>query len=223
MNRIFLLSPAHSGGQRAGWLTRPGASFELARRLQIHDATLGEVFAFCSGLYFRGKLAYAQHFCQPPPGVKGVYIITSSRGLVPEHQEIGLKEMEEFSRVAVDVTVPAFQEPLRRSVRELVSAVAGTKGKKKGPKALPPCEFVLLGSIATGKYVDALLPLLGDTLKFPEEFVGRGDLSRGGLMLKCVRENAELQYALLREAKRQGHRAKRIGDMPQSSTPTPKQ
>jgi hypothetical protein len=54
MNRVFLLSPAHSAGLRAKLLTRRGASFELARRVQIGDATLGEVFAFCSGLYFLG-------------------------------------------------------------------------------------------------------------------------------------------------------------------------
>jgi hypothetical protein len=62
MKRIFFLSPAHSGGKRAAMLTRPGATFELARQVQIGAASLGDVFAFCSGLYFRGKLAYARRF-----------------------------------------------------------------------------------------------------------------------------------------------------------------
>ena len=56
MNRIFLLSPARAGGKRAAMLTRAAASFELARQVQIGAATLGEVFTFCSGLYFAASL-----------------------------------------------------------------------------------------------------------------------------------------------------------------------
>ncbi len=51
---------------------------------------------------------------------------------------------------------------------------------------------MLLGSVATGKYVDPLTEALGDRLRFPGDFVGRGDMSRGGLLLRCVREGREL-------------------------------
>ena len=74
MRRVYLLSPAHSGGKRAGLLMRGGANFELARRLRSADgAPLGEIFAFMSGLYFRGKLAYANAFARPPAGPDGVW------------------------------------------------------------------------------------------------------------------------------------------------------
>jgi hypothetical protein len=99
MKRIFLLSPAHSGGKRAAMLTRPGATFELARQVQIGAATLGDVFAFCSGLYFRGKLAYASRFAG---GFANVQIITPSRGLVERDLCVGARDLAEFARVPVD-------------------------------------------------------------------------------------------------------------------------
>src|ERR1700724_1005167 len=81
--RVFLLSPANVAGKRAKMLLNPKASFEFARRLRTGDGVpLGEAFAFMSGLYFRGKLAYARAFAKPPHGTPGVLIITSSRGLV---------------------------------------------------------------------------------------------------------------------------------------------
>ena len=91
MTRVFLLSPAHSGGKRAAMLTRPGANFELARQVQIGAATLGDVFTFCSGLYFRGKLTYARQFAAPPLGVPGVLLITPSRGLLRPETLVGPK------------------------------------------------------------------------------------------------------------------------------------
>ena len=58
MSRFFLLSPAHCGGERARLLFDPRARFDLARRLHAGpEPTLGEIFSFLSGLYFRGKLA----------------------------------------------------------------------------------------------------------------------------------------------------------------------
>ena len=65
----------------------PNASFDLARQLQSPaGAPLGEVFAFVSGLYFRGKLAYARRFaCPPDPAdpvaAGGVLVITTNTGL----------------------------------------------------------------------------------------------------------------------------------------------
>src|SRR6202043_3378986 len=106
MNRIFFLSPAHSGGKRAAILMRPEATFELARQAQIGAASLGDVFAFCSGLYFRGKLAYARHFAQPPEGIAGVQIITPSRGLVAADTLIGIRDLCEFAGIPVQTKEP---------------------------------------------------------------------------------------------------------------------
>src|SRR6184192_2785188 len=56
--RVFLLSPAHAGGVRARLLLNPLAPFALARQFQREGLSLAEVFAFASGLYFRGKITY---------------------------------------------------------------------------------------------------------------------------------------------------------------------
>jgi hypothetical protein len=58
----------------------------------------------------------------------------------------------------------------------------------------PDCDVVLLGSIASPKYVDVLLAIFGSRLRFPIDFVGRGDMSRGGLLLRQAREGQELEY-----------------------------
>ncbi len=162
-------------------LTRQGASFELARHVQIGAATLGDVFTFCSGLYFRGKLIYAREFAQPPPGVAGVQIITTSRGLLAPETSIGPTDLSEFARVAVDSRESRYTTPLQDAAIKLLDEGAD--------------EFILLGSVATGKYLDTLLPILGARLLFPTEFAGRGDMSRGALLLRAVAERAELRYA----------------------------
>jgi len=195
VNRVFILSPARADGRRAQLLTRPQATFQLARQVQIGDAALGDVFAFCSGLYFRGKLTYARRFAQPVERVVGVQIITPSRGLLPADIRVGSAELHEFARVPVDADEPRFTEPLMRSA-EMLAATS--------------CEVVLLGSVATGKYVDCLLPILGSRLLFPSEFVGRGDMSRGGLLLRCAARNEELNYIPLSGAIRHGRRAVKL-------------
>jgi hypothetical protein len=180
MKRIFLLSPAHSGGKRAAMLTRPEATFELARQVQIGAASLGEVFAFCSGLYFRGKLAYASHFAEPPEGISGAQVITPSRGLVAAETLIGLRDLFEFAEIPVHPKELRFTDPLKRSVQAM--------------SALASSEVILLGSVATGKYTETLLPILGQRLLFPADFAGRGDMSRGALLLRSVAAGKELRY-----------------------------
>jgi hypothetical protein len=191
MNRVFVLSPARSSGRRAQLLTRPEASFELAKQVRIGDAKLGDVFAFCSGLYFRGKLTYGQYFAQPPGEVAGVQIITPTRGLLPPETRLGIEDLSEFVSVAVAADESRFTRPLQRSA-EMLAATS--------------CQVILLGSIATGKYVDCLLPIFAQRLLFPSEFVGRGDMSRGALLLRCVAENKELNYIPVMGAARRGQR-----------------
>ena len=64
--RIFLLSPVNCAGKRARQLMSDAAQFTLARELREGGAQLGDVFTFCSELYFRGKVAYARRFARPP-------------------------------------------------------------------------------------------------------------------------------------------------------------
>lgn len=199
VHRIFLLSPAKASGARAQLLARPEASFELARRVQIGDASIGEVFAFCSGLYFRGKLAYATRFAQVPGLLSGAQVITPSRGLLPADTRIGLPELKEFSSVEVDAAEPRFTRPLQAAARALLPHT--------------PFEVVILGSIATGKYVEALLPVFGERLLFPVDFIGRGDMSRGALMLRCAASGEELRYVPVDGAIRKGRRAPKVSSM----------
>jgi hypothetical protein len=203
-SRVFLLSPANCGGIRAGFMTSPAARFALARQLQSDEgAPLGDVFSFVSGLYFRGKLAYARRFARPPdPGDPiaggGVLVITPSAGLRDANTPVTLESFRTFARTDVDLRNAAYRKPLEQSARALDAAIGAD------------CEVVLLGSIASGKYVDLLMPIFGERLMFPPHFVGRGDMSRGGLMLRCVAANLELEYVPLAGAVRHGQRPPRL-------------
>jgi hypothetical protein len=185
-HRIFILSPAHCGGERAQLVFNEAAQFPLARRLRRKEgAPLGEVFAFLSGLYFRGKLAYARAFAAPPPGVPGVVVITTNEGLRGPSFPLTIARLRRYARGDIDLRDARYRRPLQRDAK-LLAAAAG-----------PDCEVVLLGSVATGKYVDLLLKVFGPALRFPAEFAGRGDMSRGGLMLRCVDAGRELEYVRL--------------------------
>jgi hypothetical protein len=196
--RVYLLSPAHSGGARAALLLRPAASFPLARAVQSADgAPLGDVFTFTSGLYFRGKLAYAEAFARAPRGVAAALVIAPGAGLVPPARRVNEADLRAFAAVPVDPAEPRFRGPLLRDALSLALAA-------------PRAEIVLLGSIASGKYVDVLLEAFDERLLFPAEFVGRGDMSRGGLLLRCVRAGAELACVPVVGAVRRGRRPPRL-------------
>lgn len=199
MSRIFLLSPAYAGGQRARMIMSERAQFDLARRLRSDDhPTLGEVFTFLSGLYFRGKLAYASVFARPAPRTSGVLVITPNRGLVPAASPIGIEDLRGFGTVDIDADDPRYRGPLERDVKKLAR------------KLTAECEVVLLGSVATGKYVDILLTHFGKRLRFPAEFVGRGDMSRGGLLLRSAVDRLELDYISVAGAVRKGKRPPKL-------------
>jgi hypothetical protein len=197
--RIFLLSPAYAGGERARMVLSDRAQFELARKLRSKNgATLAEVFTFLSGLYFRGKIAYANAFARPVRGMSGVLVITPTRGLVDATTRIGLNDLREFAAVHIHEDDPRYRTPVERDAQHLA-------------KKLPDeSEVVLLGSIATGKYVDVLLANFGDRLRFPADFVGRGDMSRGGLMLRCAADRQELSYIAVAGAILNGKRPPKL-------------
>src|SRR2546421_6303398 len=130
--RVFLLSPAYAGGLRAKLIMSDRAQFDLARRLRSDTPpTLGEVFAFLSGLYFRGKLAYANAFAPPRRKRSSVLVITPTRGLVPAATPIGLADLQEFAAVDIHETEPRYRAPLERDVKRLA-------------KMLPPDNQIVL-------------------------------------------------------------------------------
>ncbi len=196
--RIFLLSPASIAGIRGESVMHDNARSGMARRLRQNGVTLGDLFSFISSLYFRGKLAYARRFAHVPPGLAGVLVITASGGLVEPDSLITLDRLREISAGSLDPEDARYRVPLDRDAQAL-SDLAGIS-----------CEIVLLGSIATRKYVDPLLHIFGQRLVFPAEFVGRGDMSRGGLMLRCVQSGNQLAYIPLLEAVRHGRRPPKL-------------
>jgi hypothetical protein len=193
--RVFILSPANAGGVRARMVLRAEARFPLAVRLRGAGVPLGEVMSFMSGLYFRGKHAYARAFARPPADCPGALVITPNRGLWPAEEAITARELRDLARGDIDAADERYRRPLVADLRRLAATGA---------------EVVLLGSIATGKYVDVLGEILGDRLLFPTDFVGRGDMSRGGLLLRSVESGAELAYAPVVGAVRHGVRPGRL-------------
>ena len=73
-----------------------------ARLREPPGAPLGEVFAFVSGLYFRGKLTYATEFARPPRGVPGVLVITPNAGLRSPAAAVTLATLKRYARVPID-------------------------------------------------------------------------------------------------------------------------
>jgi hypothetical protein len=184
--RIFLLSPANCGGRRAKQALSPNATFALAAALRSADgAPLGDFFSFISGLYFRGKLTYARRFAQPPDPESpivggGVYVITPNAGLRSPDTLVTDAAVRAFARGDIDADNKKYRGPLEASARTLLAEIGSD------------CDVVLLGSVASPKYVSVLTAIFGQRLLFPIDFVGRGDMSRGGLLLRHAREGVEL-------------------------------
>jgi hypothetical protein len=186
--RVFLLSPANCGGARARQALSPRARFALADALRSPEgAPIGEFFAFISGLYFRGKLTYARRFARPPEAGNpivgdGIHVITPTAGLRSPDTRVTHTAVRGFGRGDIDIANARYRKPLEASARALLAEIG------------PECDVVLLGSVASPKYVDALTSIFGARLRFPIDFVGRGDMSRGGLLLRHAREGRELAY-----------------------------
>lgn len=188
MARLFLLSPANLNGVRAKQLTSSEAQFALAKMYRSPEGVrVEDAFAFMSALYFRGKIAYAKRFAAPPDslGENGIFVIAPGYGLVPAGWTLDAERMKKLRRTSIDLKMSSYRRPLEKEAGKLL------------PHLAEGDSVVLLGSIATGKYVDILWPIFGDRLLFPTIFVGIGDMSRGALMLRAARSGEELQYSTL--------------------------
>jgi|SRR5579862_539979 len=198
--QVFLLSPANCSGRRAAMLLRAGADFPQAAQLRRGDLTLGDAFAFMSGLYFRGKLTYALRFSAGAVlRDRRVLVITPTRGLRDPLTPVTPALIREFAGCDVDAANPVYRSPLESDLAALATQLEAA------------ARVVLLGSIATGKYVDVLHPALGDRLVYPPAFIGRGDMSRGGLLLRHAASGDELPYEPIRAGQRPtGHRPAKL-------------
>jgi hypothetical protein len=207
MSRIFVLSPANCSGRRGQIVMSTSATFDLAVRVRGRAGVpVGEVFSFISGLYFRGKLAYALAFARPPEGDgllagRGALVITPTSGLRDVMTPVTLGALRTFAGVDIASDDPRYRRPLERSARALAEEIGDD------------CEVVLLGSIASTKYVEVLTGVFGERLLFPSDFVGRGDMSRGGLMLRAVSAGVELPYIPVPGAARHGPRPPKLAPL----------
>ena len=186
----FLLSPAHAGGRRAHALLNESANFPLARRLHGEGAPLGEVFSFVSGLYFRGKLAYASRFGGAPGQI---LVITTNRGLLPVNTILRADDLRALGTGDISLRDETYRQALTRDVARLQGS-----------------RIVFLGSIATRKYLEVLGQLLRERLVVPRAFHGMGDMSRGAILLEAARLGQELPYMPVEESRaaagaRSGH------------------
>jgi hypothetical protein len=156
-------------------------------------------------LYFRGKLAYARAFARPAPGRDGIYVITQGDGVRVPETKIRLEDLHRLAGVPIDPDDQRYRAPLLRDLRALAREWHDT-------------DVVLLGSIASDKYVRLLTSVLGRRLLFPVDFVGRGDMSRGGLLLRSARAGNELRYQILLGAARRGQRPARLPPLPRAGS-----
>ena len=184
---IFLLSPATAHGSRARTLLAPGSRTPAAEQFRSPEGMpLGALFRYLSGLYFNGKLAYATAFARPPAGLGGIYIITMTDGLLPPETPVRPDDLRRYA--AAEQGSEPGRRALERSARELADATNEDAETRR-------CDVPLLGSLASGKYTDALLPAFGERLLYPRALLGLGQLDRGALLFRCVREGRELEYA----------------------------
>jgi hypothetical protein len=196
----FLLSPAFCSGRRATLLLREGSTLDIAARLRAGTLTLGEAFSFLSGLYFRGKLAYATTFAVAEQRRRAgeVLVITPTRGLLRTETPMTADLLDEFAGVDLHPNDPRYRAPLVRDAEALRDRLPAHT------------RVVLLGSIASEKYVQVLSAIFGSRLVFPSTFVGRGDMSRGGLLLRAAAASQELEYVPVIGAVRHGTRPPKL-------------
>ena len=181
MARTFLLSPARCDGERAKLILNGQAEFPLARALREPEGVaIGEVFSFLSGLYFRGKLAYARAF-----GRAGVLVITTERGLVSPETRVTARDLCAFAEVDIAGGDERYLGPLRRDVDALTRAL-GERDEVVGPRI----EHRLMAEGAEG----------------PGRVRSRG--RRGGAA--PLREGRELEYIPVAGAVRHGVRPPKL-------------
>lgn len=170
-------------------LLNAGADFGLARALRSpQGAPLEKTFSFVSGLYFRGKAEYARRFGRVTAGRPSALVMTAGGGLCSLDETLTKTRLEAWQRVAVSEQNPHFTAPLQRHACELLDTHDAS------------ARFVLLGSIATRKYVAPLLEVFGSRLLYPRRFAGLGDMSRGSLLLRAAADGVELDYEPLTAA-----------------------
>ena len=121
---------------------------------------------------------------------------------MPPETVFTIEQLQQIASIPIDAADMRYRQPLERGCRTL-DEIAG-----------PECDFVLLGSVASLKYLEPMFGIFGHRLLLPQEFIGRGDLSRGGLLLRCVRAGAPLTYVPLGNLTLHGPRPPKLPKLP---------
>lgn len=137
-----------------------------------------------------------------------MFVITTGAGLVEAETAVTAEAIRGFAGIDISASNAAYRRPLERTARGIL---------EEGGDDM---EVVLLGSIASGKYVDVIGPIFGERLVFPPAFVGRGDMSRGGLLLRAARSGEELDYVPVAGAVRHGARPPKLEPVTRASKRT---
>src|SRR6185436_1911494 len=123
-----------------------------------------------------------------------------TRGLQSPRLVVNAELLHEFAEVDIGVDEERYRAALDLDAAELAATLPAD------------ARVILLGSVASGKYVDVLAPHLGHRLCYPPSFIGRGDMSRGGLLLRASRSGQELPYVRIGAGDRpRGRRPGRLG------------
>ena len=125
-------------------LLNPGANFELAAKLRAGAATLGEVYSFISGLYFRGKVAYSDAFGSAPQDLPPAVVIVQGLGLLPLQTLMTAEKLTAAGAVSIERDHIAYRTALLRDAKAVKSASGAS------------CQFVLLGMTAQYDLISAL-------------------------------------------------------------------
>src|SRR5687767_2693589 len=151
-HKIFLISPASLAGIRGRAVLEGRSSAPFMEALRAEGVRLVEVYAFISSLYFRGKLEYAVRFARPPGGIAGAWVITPTRGLVGADARVTLADLEEFASGSIETDDARYRDALRRTALHVASGLGGAG------------DVVLLGSIASSRYLEPLAEVFGERL-----------------------------------------------------------
>ena len=125
-----------------------------------------------SGLYFRGKITYARKFGR-------AFVITPDQGLIPAETTITSQVLIRFADAEIDLGNPGYRTPLEQTAR----ALADEAGARCAVRAARQRR---VGEICPG--AERRFSVRGSS--FRRTFVGRGDMSRGGLLLRAAAASA---------------------------------
>ena len=153
------------------------------------------------------QATYASRFGRPPPSLPPALVITPTRGLQSPSLPISRSLIEEFASLDWHRPTRAFWI---RSSRVRVSFVHRSSQR---------CAWSCSGASRRAGTSSRWRASSRAGCNYPAEFVGRGDMSRGGLLLRHAEEGRELDYVPLAAGlTRHGAKPPKLPPLPRAAT-----